>query len=180
MTAFSFTRNQLLTGVKKVKKYFPSAMGDVPFYTELVQEAIAIHQEDISCCQQIGKHGESLIKDGMGVLTHCNAGSLAVSVLGTALAPMYVAHDIGKRFKVYADETRPLLQGARLTSWELQQAGLDVTLITDNMAAHFMSQGRIQLVIVGTDRVAANGDVANKIGTLGVAILANYFKIPFF
>jgi methylthioribose-1-phosphate isomerase len=121
-----------------------------------------------------------LITNGIGVLTHCNAGSLAVSELGTALAPMYVAHSLGRSFKVYADETRPLLQGARLTSWELQQAGLDVTLICDNMAAHFMSKGRIQLIIVGTDRVAANGDVANKIGTLGVAILAAYYQIPFY
>lgn len=149
-------------------------------YDELVKEAIAIHEEDITCCQAIGRNGASLINNGMGVLTHCNAGSLAVSELGTALAPMYVAHASGKSFKVYADETRPLLQGARLTSWELQQGGLDVTLICDNMAAHFMSKGKIDLVIVGTDRVAANGDVANKIGTLGVAILAAYYRIPFY
>jgi methylthioribose-1-phosphate isomerase len=116
----------------------------------------------------------------MGVLTHCNAGSLATSELGTATAPMYLAHEAGVKFRVYADETRPLLQGARLTAWELQQSGLDVTLICDNMAAFVMSKGLIDLVIVGTDRVAANGDTANKIGTLGVAILAGHFSIPFY
>ncbi|MCP4751116.1 MAG: S-methyl-5-thioribose-1-phosphate isomerase [Proteobacteria bacterium] len=149
-------------------------------YDELVQEAIRIHQEDIECCSMVGVNGAPLIQDGMGLLTHCNAGSLAVSQLGTALAPMYVAHSEGRKFRVFADETRPLLQGARLTSWELQQGGLDITLICDNMAAHFMSKGEIQMVIVGTDRIAANGDVANKIGTLGVAILAEYYKIPFY
>ncbi len=149
-------------------------------YAELEKEAIRIHEEDIDCCHKIGHYGEPLIREGMGVLTHCNAGSLAVSELGTALAPMYTAHNMGKSFRIFADETRPLLQGARLTSWELKQAGLDVTLICDNMAAHFMSRGEIQLVIVGTDRVAANGDVANKIGTLGVAILADYYDIPFY
>lgn len=148
--------------------------------TALEQEAIAIHAEDRQLCRRIGEHGLPLIQDGMGVLTHCNAGALATSELGTALAPLYLAQACGRRFKVYADETRPLLQGARLTAWELQQAGIDVTLICDNMAAHMMSQGLIDLVIVGTDRVAANGDVANKIGTLGVAILAQYFQIPFY
>jgi len=149
-------------------------------YKALVQEAIQIHNEDRRLCRRIGENGKSLIQPGMGILTHCNAGSLATAELGTALSPMYLAHERGVPFKVYADETRPLLQGARLTSWELQQAGVDVTLICDNMAAHLMSQGLIDLVIVGTDRVAANGDVANKIGTLGVAILAHYFKIPFY
>ncbi len=146
----------------------------------LEQEAIQIHAEDRQLCRAIGEHGLSLIQPGMGVLTHCNAGALATSELGTALAPMYLAHEQGIAFRVYADETRPLLQGARLTSWELQQQGLDVTLVCDNMAAHLMSQGLIDLVIVGTDRVAANGDVANKIGTLGVAIAARYFDIPFY
>ena len=116
----------------------------------------------------------------MGILTNYNAGALATSELGTALAPMYLAHQQDISFRVYADETRPLLQGARLTSWELQQAGIDVTLICDNMASHLMSQKLVDLIIVGTDRVAANGDVANKIGTLGVAILAKYFNIPFY
>ena len=149
-------------------------------YAQLEAEAVQIHDEDRQLCQRIGEHGQGLIQANMGVLTHCNAGSLATSELGTALAPLYLAHQAGTPFRVYADETRPLLQGARLTSWELQQAGVDVTVICDNMAAHLMSEGLIDLVIVGTDRVAANGDVANKIGTLGVAILAQYFKIPFY
>jgi len=149
-------------------------------YNVLVAEAIAIHEEDKRLCIGMGENGAPLIKEGMGILTHCNAGSLATSILGTATAPMYMAHNQGVKFRVYADETRPLLQGARLTSWELQQAGIDVTLITDNMAAHIMSQGLIDMVITGTDRVAANGDVANKIGTMGVAILAKHFGIPFY
>lgn len=149
-------------------------------FAELEREAIAIHEEDKNICRNIGKHGKVLIKDGMGVLTHCNAGSLATSELGTATAPMYLAFEDGVKFKVYSDETRPLLQGARLTSWELQQSGIDVTLICDNMAAFMMSKGYIDLVIVGTDRVAANGDTANKIGTMGVAILAKYYNIPFY
>lgn len=149
-------------------------------YARLVEEAERIHAEDRELCRMIGVHGAELIQPGNGVLTHCNAGSLATSEYGTATSPMYVAHRNSVPFKVYADETRPLLQGARLTSWELQQGGIDVTLLTDNMAAHIMSQGLIDLVIVGTDRVAANGDVANKIGTLGVAILAKHFGIPFY
>ena len=158
------------------------AIADSPsaILTALEQEAIQIHEEDRQLCRAIGEHGRTLIRPGMGVLTHCNAGALATSELGTALAPMYASHAQGTAFRVYADETRPLLQGARLTSWELQQSGLDVTLICDSMAAHLMSQGTIDLVIVGTDRVAANGDVANKIGTLGVAIAARYFDIPFY
>ena len=149
-------------------------------YTILIQEAEQIHSEDIELCRNIGLHGAGLIQNGMGVLTHCNAGQLATSAYGTATSPMYVAKERGVNFKVYADETRPLLQGARLTSWELQQAGVDVTLICDNMAAYMMSKGFIDLVIVGADRVAANGDAANKIGTLGVAILANHYGIPFY
>ncbi|MBE7638646.1 S-methyl-5-thioribose-1-phosphate isomerase [Sneathiella sp. P13V-1] len=166
-------------------KNFASRMIDgaensAALYDLLVAEAIRIHEEDKALCRGMGENGAPLIKEGMGVLTHCNAGSLATSELGTATAPMYVAHAAGVKFRVYADETRPLLQGARLTSWELQQAGIDVTLNTDNMVAHLMAQGLIDLVIVGTDRVAANGDVANKIGTLGVAILAQHFGIPFY
>ncbi len=149
-------------------------------FKTLEQEAINIHNEDIAICQGIGKSGLDLITEDCGILTHCNAGSLATSMLGTATAPMYLAHNAGRKFRVYADETRPLLQGARLTSWELQQAGIDVTLICDNMAAHIMSKGLIDLVITGCDRVAANGDAANKIGTLGVAILARHFNIPFY
>ena len=149
-------------------------------FDRLLKEAKVIHEEDRELCRSIGLHGLPLIREGCGVLTHCNAGSLATAAFGTATAPMYLAKEKGVNFRVFADETRPLLQGARLTSWELQQAGIDVTLITDNMAAHIMSQGLIDLVIVGTDRVAANGDVANKIGTLGVAILAKHFNIPFY
>lgn len=149
-------------------------------YQELIAEAEMIHAEDQRLCLRLGEHGAALIKNGMGVLTHCNAGAMATSGIGTATAPMYIAHSRGVRFRVYADETRPLLQGARITSWELQRSGLNVTLNTDSAAAHLMSEGLINLVLVGTDRVAANGDVANKIGTLGVAIQAQHFGIPFY
>jgi len=146
----------------------------------LEKEAETIHREDKDLCRRIGESGKELIKDDTGILTHCNAGALCSTGIGTATAPMYAAFCEGRRFKVYADETRPLLQGARLTSWELQQAGIDVTLICDDMAAFMMSRGSINLVITGTDRVAANGDTANKIGTMGVAILADHFHIPFY
>lgn len=149
-------------------------------YKDLVKEAVKIHNEDKELCRRIGEHGAELIHDGIGVLTHCNAGALAVSELGTALAPLYIAHSHGIKIHVYVNETRPLLQGARLTTWELQQAGIGVTLICDNMAAHIMSQGLVNLVIVGADRVAANGDVANKIGTMGLAIISRHFSIPFY
>ncbi|MCY4153921.1 MAG: S-methyl-5-thioribose-1-phosphate isomerase [Gammaproteobacteria bacterium] len=149
-------------------------------HAELLAEAMRIDAEDRRLCRSIGEAGKPLIKPGMGILTHCNAGWLATSEWGTATAPMYLAHRDGVDFRVYADETRPLLQGARLTAWELLQAGIDVTLICDNMAATMMAQGNIDLVITGADRVAANGDAANKIGTLGVAILARHFHIPFY
>lgn len=144
------------------------------------QEAIKIHKEDMETCSLISKHGFSILKDGMTILTHCNAGRLAVSKYGTALGPIYYAKEKGINIKVYADETRPLLQGSRLTTFELMEAGIDVTLITDNMAATVMESGKIDAVFVGCDRVAANGDVANKIGTYGVAILAKYHNIPFY
>ncbi|MFO8043475.1 MAG: S-methyl-5-thioribose-1-phosphate isomerase [Alkalispirochaeta sp.] len=148
---------------------------------EVVQRvAEEIHREDIELCRRIGEVGAPLITSGMGILTHCNAGRLATSEYGTATAPMYLAHQQGVAFSVYSDESRPLLQGSRLTAWELQQAGIDVYTITDNMAAYIMGQGLIDMVIVGTDRVAANGDVANKIGTMGVAVLAHHFGIPFY
>ncbi|RUS43566.1 S-methyl-5-thioribose-1-phosphate isomerase [Cohnella sp. AR92] len=147
---------------------------------ELRKEAQLIHAEDVETNRLIGEHALTLFRDGMGVLTHCNAGGLATSKYGTALAPFYLALEQGITLKVFADETRPVLQGARLTAFELQQAGVDVTLITDNMAAHVMSKGWVQAVIVGTDRVAANGDVANKIGTYGVAVLAKAHNIPFY
>lgn len=146
----------------------------------LRREAEAIKAEDRASCEAIGSVGANLIKEGMGVLTHCNAGHLATGGLGTALAPLYVAHREGRHFKVYADETRPLLQGARLTAYELHRSGLDVTLACDNMAAWLLSSGRVQLIFVGCDRVAANGDVANKVGTYGLAVLAHHFGVPFY
>jgi len=158
----------------------PKAKDSAELHAKLIAEAERIHAEDRAICRGIGENGKPLIKEGCGVLTHCNAGALATSELGTATAPMYLAFAQGRHFRVYSDETRPLLQGARLTSWELQRAGLDVTLICDDMAAFMMSQGLIDLCIVGCDRVAANGDFANKIGTLGVAILARHFSIPFY
>jgi methylthioribose-1-phosphate isomerase len=141
-------------------------------------EAVAILDEDVAACHAIGTHGQALFADGDSVLTHCNAGALATGAWGTALAPIFLAHRAGVRLHVFVDETRPFLQGARLTAWELQAAGIDCTLITDNMAAHFMSIGRVSKVIVGADRIAANGDVANKIGTYGVAIAAQAHEIP--
>jgi len=146
----------------------------------LIREAIAIRNEDAAMCRRIGEYGATLLNNGDTVLTHCNAGSLATAEFGTALAPIYVAAAQNKRIAVYADETRPLLQGARLTAWELMQAGIDVTLICDNMAAQVMKEGRINAVMVGADRIAANGDTANKIGTYGVALLARAHQIPFY
>ncbi len=146
----------------------------------LLEEAHAIKAEDEAMCRAIGEHALTLMDGVQSVLTHCNAGSLATMGIGTALAPVYLAAEHGRSIHVFSDETRPLLQGARITTWELDQAGLPVTLIGDGMAATVMRQGRIQAVIVGTDRVAANGDVANKIGTYGVAILAKEHGIPFY
>jgi methylthioribose-1-phosphate isomerase len=149
-------------------------------FRKLEQEAIAILEEDRRTCRAIGECGAALIGDGDGVLTHCNAGGLATADYGTALAVMFRAHEIGRKFQVFADETRPLLQGARLTAWELMNAGIDVTLICDNTAAQVMREGRIQLVVVGADRIAANGDAANKIGTYNVALIAKAHNIPFY
>jgi methylthioribose-1-phosphate isomerase len=146
----------------------------------LLAEAHAIRDEDAAMCRAIGRHGAHLIRDGMGVLTHCNAGALATSEYGTALAVLYTAHEAGRHFRVFVDETRPLLQGSRLTAWELAQAGIDVTLICDSTAARVMREGRVQMVITGADRIAANGDTANKIGTYGVAVLAKSHGVPFF
>ncbi len=147
----------------------------------LIREADAIAAEDREMCRSIGEHGVGLIPEGgAGVLTHCNAGALATGGIGTALAPIYVAHARGIRIRLYADETRPLLQGARLTAWEASMAGLETTVLTDSMAGSLMREGRVNLVIVGADRVAANGDVANKIGTYGVAVLARHHGIPFY
>jgi len=146
----------------------------------LLDEALAIRDEDARMCRAMGRHGAELFADGQGVLTHCNAGGLATAEYGTALAALFSAAEQGKRLHVYADETRPLLQGARLTAWELQQAGIDVTVICDSMAAQVMKEGRVQGVIVGADRIAANGDTANKIGTYGLAVLARAHAIPFY
>jgi methylthioribose-1-phosphate isomerase len=146
----------------------------------LEKEAISIHKEDEEMCRLIGENGASLIKDGDTMLTHCNAGALATGGIGTALGVIYTCHNQDKKIKVYADETRPLLQGARLTAWELQQENIDVTLITDNTAGMLMRQGKIDHVIVGADRVTKNGDVANKIGTYSVAVLAKENNIPFY
>lgn len=146
----------------------------------LRDEAIKICFEDIETNRQMGRNGATLFNDGDRVLTHCNAGALATAGFGTALGVLYAATEEGKTLKVYADETRPYLQGARLTAWELTKAGIDTTVITDNMAGHIMAQGMIDKVIVGADRIAANGDVANKIGTYSVAILAKHHNIPFY
>ncbi len=146
----------------------------------LHDEAQAIADEDAAACLQMGLYGAALIADGATLLTHCNAGALATSGMGTALAPVYVAHEAGKKLHVFVDETRPVLQGARLTAWELQQEGIPLTLITDSMVGHFMQRGAIAAVFVGADRIAANGDVANKIGTYGVAVLAYVHHIPLY
>jgi methylthioribose-1-phosphate isomerase len=146
----------------------------------LHEECVKIHQEDINMCRKISEYGLSLLHDGDGILTHCNAGPLATSRYGTALGPILLGTERGMKFHVFADETRPLLQGARLTSFELQKAGVDVTLICDNMASIVMKNGWVNACFVGCDRIAANGDFANKIGTSGVAILAKYYGIPFY
>ena len=146
----------------------------------LHQEALNIREEDIRVCRAIGENGLTLVKPGDGLLTHCNAGKLAAVKYGTATAPMYLGQERGYGFRIYADETRPLLQGARLTAYELQESGLDVTLLCDNMSAAAMRNGWINAVFVGCDRVAANGDTANKIGTSLVALAAKRYHIPFY
>lgn len=146
----------------------------------LLDEAMEIHNEDIKMCRKISEYGLSLLHNEDGILTHCNAGELATSKYGTGLGPLILGAEKGYNFHAYVDETRPLLQGARLTSYELEKAGIDTTLICDNMASLVMKQGKINAVLVGTDRIAANGDIANKIGTSGVAVLAKYYGIPFY
>lgn len=149
-------------------------------FERLEREAIAVHTEDAAMCRKIGEHGSALIKDGMNILTHCNAGALATGGIGTALGIIYTAHFAGKKIHIWVDETRPILQGARLTAWELARAGVPHTLLCDNMAANLMAQGRVDCVITGADRIAANGDIANKIGTYNLAVLCSYHKIPFY
>jgi methylthioribose-1-phosphate isomerase len=146
----------------------------------LEAEALQIYEEDIETNRKIGEYGKVLIKDGFGVLTHCNAGALATAGYGTALGVIYAAWSEGKKFEVFADETRPMLQGARLTAWELVQEKIPVTVMTDNMAGSLMKRGRISLIVVGADRIARNGDVANKIGTYSLALLGKFHRVPFY
>lgn len=176
------TAVNLFWALNRMREVVRSAatLSPLAFKERLVREAIQIRDEDAAMCRAIGKHGATLLKDGDTILTHCNAGGLATAEYGTALAPIYVATEQQKRIRVYADETRPLLQGARLTAWELMQAGVEVILICDNMAAHVMKTQTINAVMVGADRIAANGDTANKIGTYGLAVLAKAHGIPFY
>ncbi|SFC55972.1 S-methyl-5-thioribose-1-phosphate isomerase [Bacillus sp. UNCCL81] len=146
----------------------------------IMEEAIKLHLADEATCKEIGENALTLLHDGAAVLTHCNAGSIATSRYGTALAPLHLAKEIGWEISAYATETRPVFQGARLTSWELKQSGIPVTLLTDNMVGYLLQNKKVDAVIVGADRITANGDTANKIGTLQLAILANFYQIPFY
>lgn len=157
-----------------------NAASDSTMLDAMRQEAQAIHDEDVAMCARIGEAGLHLIRDGARVLTHCNAGALATAGIGTALAPLYLAHNAGRQFKVFADETRPLRQGARLTAWELSRAGIDVTVLPDSAAASLLRSGNIDVVIVGADRIARNGDVANKVGTYSVALAARAHNVPLY
>jgi methylthioribose-1-phosphate isomerase len=158
-----------------------SGLDDIDAVREsLLAEARAIHAEDEQLCLAIGKHAAELLAGQTGLMTHCNAGALATAGVGTATAGMYVAHARGQKFTVYCDETRPLLQGSRLTAWELDQAGIDAVVITDSSAAQVLKEGRVGMVITGADRIAANGDAANKIGTYGLAIAAKHHNVPFY
>ncbi len=176
------TAVNLFWAIERMQRYIDQMAHAAPqsLLARLHDEAAAIAEEDAAACRRMGMYGADLISDGDTLLTHCNAGALATAGIGTALAPIYTAHQAGKRIHVLVDETRPVLQGARLTTWELQQQGVPLTLITDNMAGHFMRQGAIKAVFVGADRIAANGDVANKIGTYSVAVLAQAHSIPFY
>ena len=176
------TAVNLFWGIDRMKRLYGS-LRHLPWEQirdRLIAEAILVREEDIEINKAIGRHGAPLVPDGRTVLTHCNAGALATAGYGTALGVVRAAVEAGKDIDVYADETRPFLQGARLTVWELQRDGIRATLITDNMAGHFLHSGRIGCVIVGADRIAANGDVANKIGTYGVAVLAKENNVPFY
>ena len=176
------TAVNLFWGIDRMKKLYESLRGasSEQIRNRLVAEAQQIRLEDIAINEAIGRNGAPLVPDGKTVLTHCNAGALATAGYGTALGVVRAAVASGKKIDVFADETRPFLQGARLTAWELQQDGIPTTIITDNMAGHFLKSGRIGCVIVGADRIAANGDVANKIGTYGVAVLAKENGVPFY
>lgn len=175
------TAVNLFWALDRMKACVAEATGDVASRRQrLLDEALAIHEEDRAVCHAIGRYGAELLKDGQGVLTHCNAGGLATAEYGTALSVFFTAQDEGKALHVFVDETRPLLQGSRLTAWELSQRGVQATLICDSMAAQVMKEGRVQAVITGADRVAANGDSANKIGTYSIATLAKAHGIPFY
>ena len=176
------TAVNLFWGIDRMKKLHARLQGSPrqEIIRRMIQEAKQIRLEDIAICEAIGRNGEPLVPDGKTVLTHCNAGALATAGYGTALGVIRAAVSAGKKIDVFADETRPFLQGARLTAWELQQDGIATTVITDNMAGHFLHSGRIGCVVVGADRIAANGDVANKIGTYSVAVLAKENGIPFY
>jgi methylthioribose-1-phosphate isomerase len=176
------TAVNLFWGLQRMQQHLASR-GEQPvpaLKQALLDEALAVWEEDRRICRALGRHGQALLADGEGALTHCNAGGLATADYGTALAVFYAAQEAGKRFHVFADETRPLNQGSRLTAWELQNRGVDVTLICDNMAGQVMREGRIQKIFVGADRIAANGDTANKIGTYSVSVLARHHGIPFY
>ncbi len=174
------TAVNLFWALDRMKQVVEQTDSDDTLPTLLLSEAVSIHDEDRQMCHSIGRHGAELLSDRRRILTHCNAGGLATSEWGTALAPIYHLHEQGQAVEVFADETRPLLQGARLTAWELAAAGVPVTVCTDSMAGSLMRDGRVDAVIVGADRIAANGDVANKIGTYPLAVLARYHHIPFY
>src|SRR5437588_704804 len=176
------TAVNLFWAIGRMKRLYTSLRGRpiAEIRARLIQEAQLMREEDIAINRAIGAHGAPLVPDGKTVLTHCNAGALATAGYGTALGVIRAAREMGKDIDVFADETRPFLQGARLTVWELQQDRIPTTLITDNMAGHFMKSGRIGCVVVGADRIAANGDVANKVGTYGVAVLAKENGVPFY
>lgn len=175
------TAVNLFWAVKRMRNLYESYKHNIPLLkSKMVEEALTIDKEDVEINKNIGANGQTLLKSGQTILTHCNAGALATAGYGTALGVIRSAVENGKKIEVIADETRPYLQGARLTVWELQQDNIPVRLITDNMAGYLMSKGLIDAVIVGADRIAGNGDTANKIGTYSVAILANYHKIPFY
>jgi methylthioribose-1-phosphate isomerase len=176
------TARNLFYAVERMSRQAASSIDKTieAIQSALVNEAVKIHREEEIGTQKLSKYGASLIKDGFTILTHCNTGPLATTGYGTALGVIIRAHEQGKKVQVFADETRPLLQGARLTVWELQKAGIPVTLITDSMAGYFLHEGKIDCVIVGADRITANGDTANKIGTYSVAVLAKENKVPFY
>ncbi|MFC1917935.1 S-methyl-5-thioribose-1-phosphate isomerase, partial [Chloroflexota bacterium] len=174
------TARNLFFALERMKHVAEAGKDVAEVKSALVNEAEKIHCEEAAATEKLSEHGAELIRDGFTVLTHCNTGPLATTGYGTALGVVIKAHEQGKQVKVFVDETRPLLQGARLTTWELQKAGIPFTLITDSMAGYLMSKGEVDAVIVGADRIAANGDTANKIGTYTLAVLAQENNVPFY